>query len=141
MNDTPIRHMLFLTVLLFVILSSGCLQCALNCYDRASEYSSEASLVANCHPLALEELAQSPTSTFCHHGHTSNVVERKTTLQSFSSGQLLALFPPKSETPAYRSADPVRQTFAVLILNKPCDTGILPPSQNLKQLRSTILLM
>ncbi len=141
MNMTPIRHMLFLTVLLFIILSSGSLQCALNCYDRASQYSPSTALVADCHPLAIERLTQSPTTNFCHYGHVPNEIEREPALKGISDGQLLALFTSKSEIPQYRCSEPFIQTVAALFSDRHSYTKILPLSQNLKQLRSTILLM
>ncbi len=141
MNITPIRHMLFLTVLLFIILSSGSLQCALNCYDRASQYSPSAALAADCHPLAIERLTQGPASNFCHYGHTPSEIEKEPTLKSISNGQLLALFTSRPEAPEYRCSDPFIQTVAVLSFDRDAHTEILPLSQSLKQLRSTILLM
>ena len=141
MIDTPIRHMLFLAGLLFVILSSGRLQCALNCYDRASQYSSDPALVADCHPLARAELTQSPVASFCHNGHSSSGIDREPVLQRIDGGQFLAIFTPRCETPDYRSAEPLSQTFAVLIHPIQPNSEVLPPSQNHKQLRSTILLM
>ena len=133
--------MLFMTVLLFIILSSGSLQCALNCYDRASQNTSSTALCTDCHPLVIEELAQSPASNFCHRGHTPNELEREPALQSISGGQLLALFTSRPEAPGYRCAEPFIQSAAVLSSDSHAYPEILPLSQNLKQLRSTILLM
>jgi hypothetical protein len=133
--------MLFLTALLFVILSSGSLQCALNCYDQALEYSPVTVLAADCHPLVIEKLTQDSTCSFCHNGHSSSEVEREPALHAITGGQLLALFTSRCETPEYRSSEPVEQTFAVLSLNSQAGTGYLPLSQNLKQIRTTILLM
>jgi len=141
MKDTPIRHMLFLAALLFIILSSGSLQCALNCYDRAAQYSSGTALVADCHPLAIEELAQSPVSNFCHHSHSDTQLEREPILHSIAVGQFLALSGSRLETPKFRSPEPVIQTFALLTFNNRIKTAVLPLSQNLKQLRSTILVI
>lgn len=141
MSDTPIRHMLFLTVLLFVILSSGSLQCALNCYDRASQYASSPVQVADCHPLARTELVQTPLSNFCHHGHSTRGFDSEPSLLSIQGGQVLALSNPSPETPRYRSAEPFDQTFAALPLIAQAPREVLPLSQNLKQLRSTVLLM
>ena len=133
--------MLFLTVLLFIILSSGSLQCALNCYDSAAGYSSNTSLVADCHPPVLIELSQSPNCSFCHNGHSASEVAREPVLQSISGGHYLALFSTRCDAPDYRSAEPIEPTFAVLALNIQDTPEILPLSQNLKELRSTILLM
>lgn len=138
---TSIRHIPFIAVLLFIILSSGSLQCALNCYDRAPQNSSSAALCTDCHPLVIEALTQSPTSNFCHIGHAPNEIKREPALQSITGGQLLALFSSRSETPEYRCAEPFIQTVAVLASGGHAYTKILPLSQNLKQLRSTILLM
>jgi hypothetical protein len=141
MNITPIRHMLFLAVLLFIILSSGSLQCALNCYDRVSQNSLGTTMVADCHPLAIAQLSQSPVCDFCHYGHSQSNIEREPVLQSIGGGQFLALLTPRSETPEYRSGEPISHTFAVLTLNTQTIPESLPLSQNLKQLRSTILLV
>ena len=141
MDITPIRNMLFIAVLLFIILSSGSLQCALNCYDRASQNSSSAALCADCHPLAIEALIQSPVSNLCHFAHAPNEIEREPALQSISGGQLLALFTSRPETPVYRCAEPFIQSVALLSSDSHASPEILPLSQNLKQLRSTILLM
>ncbi len=141
MNVTPIRNMLFLAVLLFVILSSGSLQCALHCYDTPSQYSASTEMVADCHPLAIAEIAQSPACNFCHLAHASSEIEREPVLQSIGDGQFLALSTSRTETPEYRCAEPLTQTFAVLALNNQAAAKVLPLSQSLKQLRSTILLM
>ena len=133
--------MLFLGVLLFVILSSGSLQCALNCYDGASQNRPGTALVADCHPLAIAQLTQSPASDFCHYDHSQGNVDREPALQSIHGGQYLALFSSRCGAPAYRSAEPIIQAFAHLTSYSFTDTEFLPLSQNLKQLRSTILLM
>lgn len=133
--------MLFLGVLLFVILSSGSLQCALNCYDRASQYSSSPASVAGCHLPAIEELTQSPVSSFCHRAHASSEVERESVLQRIGGEQPLALLTSRSEAPQYRCAEPINQPFAVLTLNNQSFAEVPPLSQSLKHLRSTILLI
>lgn len=141
MEHSPIRNMLLLSILLFVILSSGSLQCALNCYDNAVEYSANAVQVTDCHPLALEELTTNPLSSFCHHSRSSDQARTEPVLLSMNGGQVLALINFKSDIPAYRSAEPFSQPLVVLNSDKQPTAEILPLSQNLKQLRSTILLM
>ncbi len=135
--------MLFLSVLLFIVLSSGSLQCALNCYDREAGYTPNKSLAVDCHPLALalEQRVQTPDASFCYHCHSSSEVASESVLQSISGGQLLAISSSKWEFPDFRSAEPVEQTFAILALNMRDTSKTLPLSQKHKQLRSTILLV
>ncbi len=141
MNNTPLRHMLFLAVLLFVILSSGSLQCALSCYDRATQDELHGVRVADCHPRVLKELVSSPLSNFCHHGHANSHADADPALRSLGSGQALALLNFKCEVPALQCAEPDPQRLAVHHPLSPPNHRSLPPSQRLKQLHSTILLM
>jgi len=141
MNDTPIRHMLFLTILLFVILSSGCLQCALSCYDSANQAPSGNSQVVDCHPLEIAELIPTPASSFCHLSHSTSQARREPVLSGVNSGPALALSSSKFDYPQYRSAEPFKQSPVILTVAQLSNNVLLPLSQRHKQLRTTILLM
>ncbi len=133
--------MLFLGALLFVILSSGSLQCALNCYDHAARNSANRVLATDCHPLDDEKLAPLQVSSFCHHGRSASEARTESQLLSIRGRLVLALFDLRCDAPTYRSAEPFSQPFATLASNSRLSPEILPLSQNLKHLRSTILLM
>ncbi|WP_020675089.1 hypothetical protein [Geopsychrobacter electrodiphilus] len=141
MSETPLRHMLFLTVLLFVILSSGSLQCALNCCARTGVSSSCTPQVADCHPLPYEVLIPGPASTLCHHNHPSSQTQNEPTLISLNGGNALALLGSHREEPEYHSADPIPQQYAVFYAANLHTPPLQPLSQTDKQRRSTILLM
>lgn len=140
MNQSPIRHILFMSALLFVILSSGSLQCALNCYERTAYNMSELQ-VADCHPDLYEQSLSRPVTNFCHHSHSSSHAKQDPTLHNISGGQALALSDSRWDVPAYRCSDPVVYQVSDFSIFSPRLTQNIPLSQNLKELRSTLLLI
>jgi hypothetical protein len=141
MSANPLRHMLLLTALLFVVLSSSQIQrsfCSCESYACPAPGSMQAT---DCHPLYLEVSASNPVSSFCHRSHSSSQAQNEPVLIGLSNGQALALFNSQSQAPQYRSAEPFLQRYASLTSAKLQDLEILPDSQKEKQLRSTILLI
>lgn len=140
MYQTPIRHMLFFSILLFIILSSGSLQCALNCYDHAMLEPADKVLVTDCHPREDLTVEVEQVSSFCHRNHSSSQASDDPILSSLSGGPALALFNARFDAPEFRSAEPF--LYQVLAVSSYRTTPlVLPQSQILSQIRSTILLM
>ncbi len=141
MDQAPYRHLLFLSVLLFIILSSGSLQCALNCYENATQAALGDTPVTDCHPLSKLNLESGQTPDFCHRNHSSSQANNDPEMSSLARGPALALFSSRIESPKYSSAEPFSSPLmAANLANFPAE-GILPLSQTRKQIRSTILLM
>ena len=141
MTTSPLRHMLFMCLLLFVILSSGSLQCALNCYEHAVRTAESATFVTDCHPLTREEIRTEHLGSFCHRSHSTSQAQGDPVLRSFFSAPTLALLNVRAEAPPCRSAE---QVESPLLTRTPAPTfasEVLPPSQRLRQVRSTVLLM
>ncbi len=141
MNQTPFRTLLFLNVLLFIILSSGSLQCALNCYERSTDQQQSLEQVADCHPLVLIEAAPEKAASFCHRNHAESQATEDPVLSNLQNSTVLALSNGRIATPAYRSSDPLNLPA---VNNRKAPRPLLadlPASQNQKELRATILLM
>ncbi len=141
MNQAPLRNLLFLGALLFIILSSGSLQCALNCYEHAANRQSSLKQVADCHPLTAVEIITETAPSFCHHHHADSQATANPVLSSQTNATVLALSNGRIATPAYRSADPLDLPLISIIQTPVTLLTDLPASQNQKQLRTTILLM
>jgi len=141
MNQTPLRNLLFLSALLFIILSSGSLQCALNCYERTANRLPSPEQVADCHPLRAIEVITATAATFCHHNHADSQATEDPVLSSLTNATVLALSNGRIATPAYRSSDPLNlPPFSIKQGARPLFAD-LPASQNQKQLLTTVLLM
>lgn len=141
MNQTPLRNMTFLCVLLFILLSNGSLQCALNCYDRAAYNEITPGLVADCHPLDSVAIATEQSATFCHHNHASSQATSDPVLSRSNGGPAVALINARLAAPVYRSSEPFDRPQLTVEDAPHLTLSPLPPSQSAKQIRSTILLM
>jgi hypothetical protein len=91
--------------------------------------------------LTAEQQAPFQVSSFCHHNRSADQLQTKTELFNFRGGQVFTLFDFRSEAPACRSAEPFVQPLVADNSAQLPDSEILPLSQKLKRLRSTILLM
>lgn len=141
MNQTPIRNLLFLCALLFIILSSGSLQCALNCYEHTAEKSDLQERVTDCHPLANEDVVTTQAATFCHRNHAQSQAASDPILSQLNGVPTLALLNVRVDVPACRSSESLELRQIHVSPHQNLTATILPVDQNQKQIRSTILLM
>jgi hypothetical protein len=140
MLETPLRHLIFLLGLLFVILSSGSLQCALHCYESQMADETNSALVTTCHPLAFEQAASPRVADYCHPAHSTSQAKGEPQLFSLSAGPLLAWPGSRSYAPLFRRCEPIQQAPFVLVAQRTPPQHALFPF-HLEQIRTTILLM
>jgi len=140
MLEAPLRHLIFVLGLLFIILSSGSLQCALHCYETPLTDESNSALVTSFHPLSFEREELPSMADFCHHSHSTSQTQADSQLFSLSRGQLLAWSGSRSYAPLFRCAKPVQLAPFILVVQQlPTQNGQLP--LRLEQIRTTILII
>lgn len=140
MLEAPLRHLIFLLGLLFVILSSGSLQCALNCYESQLADETNSALVITCHPLTFELEALPQVADCCHSAHATSQAKGEPQLFSLTAGQLMAWPGSRSYAPLFRRPEPLQQAPFVLVAQRMPEQHALFPLR-LEQIRTTILLM
>ena len=141
MTTSPIRQLLFLGVLLFVILSSGSLQCALNCYDHSVRLADSATFATDCHPLDREDIRPGHLASFCHRSHAASQAQGDPIMRSYAAAPALALLNVREDAPPCRNVEQIAQPLIAQNGDGGVFLPVLPPSQSLRQLRSTVLLM
>lgn len=140
MFEAPLRHLIFVLGLLFVVLSSGSLQCALHCYESQLAEESNSVLVTSCHPSVFHEEELPALADFCHHAHSASQAQADAQLFSYNAGQLLAWPGSRSYVPLFRRAEPLQLAPFILIAQQEPTQNVQRPLR-LEQIRTTILLM